>query len=170
MSLDRPLANGSSGKNVTVSGWAIDRGAPSGTGVDQVHVYAFPVGGGTPIGIVTTYGQTRSDVGAAFGGQFTNSGFQAVMMNVPAGTYNVTAYLHSTVSGTFVTGSTATNVTVNPTTSNPQMNIDSPATGASRSRPFTISGWAVDAGATSGKGSTRFTSGHSRLAADRNSS
>jgi hypothetical protein len=152
MSLDRPLGNGSSGTNVTVSGWAIDRGAPSGTGVDQVHVYAFPTGGGSPIGVVAAYGQSRPDVGAAFGGQFTNSGFSVVMNSVPAGTYNFTAYMHSTVSGTFILTATATNVTVNATTSNPQMMIDAPPAGASRARPFTISGWAVDAGAVSGPG------------------
>jgi hypothetical protein len=152
MSLDRPLGNGSSGTNVTVSGWAIDRGVPSGSGVDQVHVYAFPTSGGSPIGVVAFYGQSRPDVGAAFGGQFTNSGFSVVMNSVPAGTYNFTAYMHSTVSGTFSLTATAANVTVNPTTSNPQMNIDAPSPGASRTRPFTISGWAVDTGAVSGPG------------------
>jgi subtilisin family serine protease len=150
MSLDRPLGNGSSGTNVTVSGWAIDLGTPSGTGVDQVHVYAFPTGGGSPIGVVAAYGLSRPDVGAVFGGQFTNSGFQVVMNGVPAGTYNFTAYMHSTVSGTFILTATATNVTVNATTSNPQMYIDTAA--GSYGRPFTISGWAVDAGAMSGPG------------------
>jgi hypothetical protein len=152
ISLDRPLSSGSSGTNVTVSGWAIDRGTPSGPGVDQVHVYAFPTGGGSPIGVVASYGLARPDVGAAFGGQFTNSGFQVVMTGVPAGTYNFTAYMRSTVTGTFILTATATNVTVNATTPNPQMSIDGPPPGASRARPFTISGWAVDAGATSGPG------------------
>jgi len=152
MSLDRPLANSSSGTNVTVSGWAADLGASTGTGANAVHVYAFPTGGGSPIGVPATYGLPRPDVGAAFGSRFTNSGFQAVMNSVPAGSYNFTAYMHSTVTGTFSLTATATNVTVNATTSNPQMNIDAPSTGASRARTFIISGWAVDTGAISGPG------------------
>jgi len=153
MSLDRPLTNGTSGSTVTASGWAIDLGSPTGTGVDQVHVWAFPTGGGTATFMgVATYGLSRPDVGAAFGdSRFTNSGFQVAKTLTP-GNYTITAYLHSTVTGTFNMTASATNVTVNSTNSNPQMNIDAPTPGASRTRPFTISGWAVDAGAPSGPG------------------
>jgi len=153
MSLDRPLTNSTSGSTLTVSGWAVDRGAPTGTGVDQVHVYAYPTGGGSPIGLgVATYGLSRPDVASGLGdSRFTNSGFQ-IAAPLAAGNYTITAYMHSTVSGTFNLTASATNVTVNSTTSNPQMNIDTPTAGASRTRPFTISGWAVDAGAPSGPG------------------
>jgi hypothetical protein len=153
MSLDRPLSSSTSGSTVTVSGWAVDSGGASGTGVDQVHVWAFPTGGGsaTPLG-VATYGLSRPDVASALGNtRFINSGFQ-IAAPLPPGNYTITAYLHSTVSGTFNLTASATNVTVNATNSNPQMNIDSPSTGASRARPFTISGWAVDTGAASGAG------------------
>jgi len=153
MSLDRPLTNGTSGSTVTASGWAIDLGAPTGTGVDQVHVWAFPTAGGSPVALgVATYGLSRPDVGAAFGNtRFNNSGFK-VAAPLPPGNYTITAYLHSTVTGTFILTASATNVTVNATNSNPQMNIDAPPPNASRARPFTLSGWAVDAGAASGTG------------------
>jgi len=153
MSLDRPLSNSTSGSTVTASGWAIDMASASGTGVDQVHLWAFPTGGGSPTALgVATYGLSRPDVGAAFGdSRFTNSGFQ-IAAPLPPGNYTITAYLHSTVSGTFNLTASATNVTVNATNSNPQMNIDSPPAGASRARSFTISGWAVDTGAPSGTG------------------
>jgi subtilisin family serine protease len=153
MSLDRPLSSSTSGSTVTASGWAIDTGGTSGTGVDQVHVWAFPTGGGSPTALgVATYGLSRPDVGAAFGNsRFNNSGFQ-IAAPLPPGNYTITAYMHSTVSGTFSLTASATNVTVNSTNSNPQMNIDAPPPGASRTRPFTISGWAVDTGAASGTG------------------
>ena len=141
MSLDRPLSSSASGSTVTASGWAVDTAGTSGTGVDQVHVWAFPTGGGSPTALgVATYGLSRPDVASALGdSRFTNSGFR-IAASLPPGNYTITAYLHSTVSGTFNLTASATNVTVNSTNSNPQMNIDSPSTGASRTRPFTISG------------------------------
>jgi hypothetical protein len=153
ITLDRPLTNGISGSTVTASGWAIDRGAPSGTGVDQVHVWAFPTAGGSPIALgVATYGLSRPDVGSAFGNsRFTNSGFQ-IAAPLPPGNYTITAYMHSTLTGTFSLTASAANVTVNATSSNPQMLIDTPSPNASRARPFTLSGWAVDTGAASGTG------------------
>ena len=153
MSLDRPLANGTSGSTVTASGWAIDLASASGTGVDQVHVWAFPTGGGSPVALgVATYGLSRPDVGSAFGSsRFNNSGYQ-IVKPLPPGNYTITAYMHSTVTNSFNLTASAPNVTVNATNSNPQMNIDSPPTGASRARPFTVSGWAVDTGAASGTG------------------
>jgi len=153
MSLDRPLTNATSGSTVTASGWAIDMGAPSGTGVDQVHVWAFPTAGGSPIALgVATYGLSRPDVGAAFGSsRFDNSGFQ-IAAALPSGNYTITAYMHSTLTGTFIRTASATNVTVNATASNPQMNIDSPLPNRWLIRPFTLSGWAVDTGAPSGSG------------------
>lgn len=34
---------------IFVAGWAFDRAAASGTGVDTIHVWAFPVGPGDPL-------------------------------------------------------------------------------------------------------------------------
>jgi len=152
ITLDAPLNGTTSGKTLTVSGWAIDLAGLSGTGVDKVHVWATPTGGGAqfPVG-VATYGLARPDVGAAFGSRFTNSGFriQAVM---PAGTFNITAYMHSTATDSFTATASAANVTVNATDSNPQLQIDGPPPNSTRSRPFTISGWAVDTGSLTGTG------------------
>ena len=77
IALGSPLSNSTSGSTVTVNGWAVDTGAPSGTGVDMIHVYAFPTSGGSPVPMgAATYGLSRPDVGAIFGAQFNNSGFQ----------------------------------------------------------------------------------------------
>ena len=46
LTIDVPANAAVVGATFTVSGWAIDRAASSGTGIDQVHVWAFPTGGG----------------------------------------------------------------------------------------------------------------------------
>ena len=93
-----------------VSGWAIDRRAPSGTGVDQVHLYAYKdPGSGTPpifLGI-GQYGQIqRPDVASAYGSQFTNSGYALTINRSAAGlvpgTYNIVVWVHSSVDNTFI--------------------------------------------------------------------
>ena len=71
--IDSPVA-GSVGQPLTVRGWAVDGTAPTGTGVDAVHVYATPAGGAPVFLGAATYGQSRPDVGAAHGSRFTPSG------------------------------------------------------------------------------------------------
>ena len=89
-------------RGFAVAGWAIDLGAPSGTGVDAVHVYAFPTNGAPSIFVgVAAYGYARADVGGAYGSRFTNSGFNIGAGNVPAGVYDLVVYAHSSVTGTF---------------------------------------------------------------------
>ena len=61
--IDAPAA-GAVGQPVTVRGWAVDGNAPSGTGVDAVHVYATPAGGAAVFLGAATYGQARTDVGS----------------------------------------------------------------------------------------------------------
>jgi hypothetical protein len=152
MTLDAPLASSTSGKTVTISGWAIDRGAPTGSGVNAIHVYAYPSGGGAPTFLgAATYGLSRPDIGAAFGSRFTNSGFELQVVVAP-GVYTFTAYMFSTVAGTFNAAVGAANVTVNATDSNPQMYIDNPTPNATRTRPFSVNGWAADVGSTTGTG------------------
>jgi hypothetical protein len=125
-----------------LAGWAIDRGAPTGTGVDALHVWAFPVGSGAPEWIGTLpYGGARGDVGTAFGAQFTPSGFNGALRLRP-GTWDLVIYARSTVTGTF---SDARVVRLNslPPLSNPFIVIDTPRAGAVNA-PFLIAGWAAD--------------------------
>ena len=132
----------------TVAGWAIDTGAPSGPGIDAVHVWALPQTGGAAVFVgVAAYGAARPDIGTQFGAQFTNSGFSLTGASLPAGPYTLAAFAHSTVSGTFE----ATMRTVQ-VLAGGRMNVDAPAAGATLYQPFTISGWAIDAGAPSGTG------------------
>jgi hypothetical protein len=153
VALDGPLTNSTVGATVNFVGWAIDLGASAGTGVDAVHVYAYPQAGGAAMFLgVATYGQPRPDVGAAFGSPYANSGFRLTAPVSPPGVYRIVAFAHSTVANAFNAAATADNVTVQSTNTNATVFVDSPVQNSVRSRPFTLSGWAVDAGASSGTG------------------
>src|SRR5207249_684609 len=80
-----------------IGGWALDENvfsAPlrSDPGVDLLHVWAYPAGGGAPlfVGPAGT-GLSRPDVGALFGPiigfKYQMSGFQIVVTNLPSGAY-----------------------------------------------------------------------------------
>jgi N-acetylneuraminic acid mutarotase len=130
-----------------VGGWAIDAGAPSGTGVDAVHVYAINAAGAATFLGVSAYGFPRADIGGIFGSAFTNSGYN-LSVNLAPGAYSLRVYSRSTVSGTFSYAERAVTVL----SGNPLMTIDTPANGASPTRPFLLAGWAVDLDSTSGPG------------------
>jgi hypothetical protein len=99
--IDVPAAGAAVGPSVRVAGWAIEFGAASGTGVDAVHVWAYPSSGGAPLLIgVAQYGLARSDVGAIFGSRYGPSGFD-VTGTLPAGGYTIVAFAHSPTSNTF---------------------------------------------------------------------
>jgi len=89
-----------------IGGWAIDLRSASGSGVDAIHVWAYPnPGSGTPpifLG-VGQYGVSRPDVGAAFGAQFTNSGFNLTAGPLAPNTYDIVVFAHTTLSGAFET-------------------------------------------------------------------
>jgi hypothetical protein len=116
MSLER-LANGLTVPlRFQVGGWAIDRGARSGTGIDAVYVWAYPnPGSGTaPVFLgQASYGLARPDIGDLFGSLFTNSGFSLTASGLGAGRYQITAFAHSLVTNTIAASVSAT-VTVTP--------------------------------------------------------
>ncbi len=150
MSLDAP-GNGSVLSSLYVAGWAIDLAAPNGTGVDAIHVWAYPNPGSgqSPVFVgAASYGGARADVGLVFGSRFANSGFFLAISGVPAGTYRIAAFAHSTFTGTFNAVRIA-DITLLAST---LMSIDAPPGGASRSQPFFVSGWAIDRSAVAGPG------------------
>jgi hypothetical protein len=101
MSTDIPTNNATVGQPFTIAGWAIDLAAATGTGVNTLHIWAYPRGQDPVFVDVASYGGTRTDVGAAFGAQFTNSGFTLSASGLPAGTYQIVVYAYSTVAGGF---------------------------------------------------------------------
>ena len=87
-----------------VAGWALDVGSSSGTGVDAIHVWAYPISGDTPLFVgVASLGGERPDVATAFGAaRYISGGFNLeVKDKLPRGEYNLVIFAHSTVTGTF---------------------------------------------------------------------
>jgi hypothetical protein len=105
MSIDTPQPNASLNSSFMIAGWAIDAAGASGTGVDAIHVWAWPQNGqngGQPIFLgVATLGDSRPDVGQLYGTRFTPSGYHLAASNLATGSYIVTVYVHSTVSNSF---------------------------------------------------------------------
>ena len=143
ISVDTPAAGATVTSAFEVGGWALDAGAPSGTGVDAVHFYVFPNDGASPgvfIGI-GSYGLSRPDVGAIFGSRFTNSGYHFTITGLGPGAYLLGVYARSTVTGTFSIVRTL-HFTVSAT---PLMSIDTPAAEATITTPtFNVAGWSID--------------------------
>ncbi len=105
MAIDAPDSGAVRSGPFVVSGWALDLSAASGLGVDAIHVWAFPVGGGPPIFAGSgVYGAPRPDVGAIFGSQFTNAGYNTWVRlpdGTPSGAYDFVVYVHSSITNTF---------------------------------------------------------------------
>jgi N-acetylneuraminic acid mutarotase len=149
MALEAPGNNAQVPSPFQVSGWAINRGAQAGTGIDTVHVYA--AGGGSVIFLgVATYGGARADIAALYGPQFTNSGFTLTASLAP-GTYNIVAFGHNTLQDTFDVAKSAT-ISIRPAVSIPQLYVDAPAPSAVVTSAFEVTGWAADLGAGVGTG------------------
>jgi hypothetical protein len=142
VSLESPVA-GAAGQPLEVRGWAVDGAATSGTGVDVVHVYAYPSAGSPVFLGQATYGLPRSDVGALHGAQFTASGFSLRASSVlPSGAWSIVVYAHSSVSGTFNT--TATVAVTLAANAAPFGAIDTPANGVTVAGEVAVTGWALD--------------------------
>jgi hypothetical protein len=88
-------------RNFVVSGWAIDPAAVTGSGVDAVHVWAFPVAGGAPQFVGVAAPTLRPDVAGIFGPQFAGAGFLLTNATLPAGTYDLAVFAHSSVTQSF---------------------------------------------------------------------
>ena len=87
-----------------LGGWALDAGAPFDTGVDAVHVWAYPEPGSGRLPVflgVARYGDARPDVGAAFGPAFAPSAFGLIVSGLAPGTYDLAVFARRTGTRTF---------------------------------------------------------------------
>jgi hypothetical protein len=102
VAVDAPGNNATVNRPFVIGGWAIDRAAPSGTGIDTIHIWGFPVSpGGAAVFLgVPNFGE-RPDVAAAFGSQFRASGYGLLVNPPSAGVWDLLIFAHSTVSGQF---------------------------------------------------------------------
>jgi len=140
MSIDAPTAGASVYQPFTIAGWAFDAAAPSGTGVDTVHVWAYPDGGAPRFVGAAAYGGNRPDIGTAFGSRFAASGFSLQATGLPTASYTLAVFARSLVSGTFDLVRTV-RVTL---PDGGAAAIDTPVAGGAVSTPFVVSGWALD--------------------------
>jgi hypothetical protein len=152
MWIDAPGAGVTIAEPFTMSGWAIDRGAATDSGIDTIHVWAFPNPGSNqaPVFVgVAAYGLARGDLASIFGPQFLASGFAVGVSRLPSGTYQFAVFAHSRLTGTFNNVRTViARVTLPP----PLMVIDSPSAGGAVGQSFTVKGWAVDPSTPAGSG------------------
>jgi hypothetical protein len=155
MAIDLPVKNSTVQPGFVIAGWAADLGSTSGSGVDAVHVWAYPnPGSGTPPVFVGAgkMGYNRPDVAAAFGAaQVALSGFNVTTADLAPGVYDLTIFAHSVIAGTF-NNSQVVRVTVAPRGSRPMMSLDVPAANAAVTGQFQIGGWALDLAAAAGPG------------------
>jgi DNA-binding beta-propeller fold protein YncE len=99
--IDIPAPNATLSSPVRVAGWAIELGGAAGTGIDAVHVWAYPTSGAAPVFVgAASYGGSRPDVGAIFGTRYTPSGFD-VTGPLPPGNYDIVAFAHSSTTNSF---------------------------------------------------------------------
>jgi subtilisin len=105
MNIDSPAHGTSVAQPFGLGGWALDRGSQTDSGIDTIHVWAYPdPGSGTPPIFIgeASLGFNRADVASAFGSQYLRSGFNIVVQGLAAGrTYRIAVFPHSRLTGTF---------------------------------------------------------------------
>ena len=149
--LDMPAAGQVLRGAFQVGGWAMDRRAVTGTGIDAVDLYARAGPNFTAPGTLlghASYGHPRPDVAAQHGAQFTNTGFGMIAPGLPAGTYDIVASVRIVATGAWTT--LAPNRVTAET--GQAMSIDTPAAGTLPKQLFTVAGYAIDRDAVSGTG------------------
>ena len=102
MWVDTPRQADNLSQNIWVAGWALDLNAGNNSGVDAVHVWAYPTDGSAPKFVgAATMGYSRPDVAAAFGSaKFGTSGFR-VQGTLPRGSYTLVVFAHSSIANHF---------------------------------------------------------------------
>jgi hypothetical protein len=102
VAIDVPRSGVAVDQPFMLAGWAADRDAASGSGIDTLHVWAYPSTGGAPVFLGTpTLGGARPDVAAVFGDQFRHTGFGLVVQGLSAGSYDLAIFPWSNVTGAF---------------------------------------------------------------------
>jgi alpha-tubulin suppressor-like RCC1 family protein len=104
--IDAPVAGSTVGSPFFVGGWAADLDSTVDTGVNTVHVWAYPVDANgnrlDPIFVgPATYGGARPDVAAIYGARFENSGYGIIVNGLAPGTYDIAVFAFSTVTNSF---------------------------------------------------------------------
>jgi len=108
VAIDTPSPGVTIAQPFSISGWALDLRATSGTGVDAIHVYAYPAAGGPPVFVGFGSATPRPDIASIFGAQFTNSGYNTTVSSLSPGTYTFVVWVHSSVTSSWAINRTIT--------------------------------------------------------------
>ena len=101
--IDTPRPQQDLAQPFVLAGWAADLDAAGGTGIDTLHLWAYPLAAGQPVFLGTAvYGGPRPDIAAVSGEQFRDSGYQFVVRGLVPGNYDLAVFAWSNVSGGFV--------------------------------------------------------------------
>jgi hypothetical protein len=101
--IDTPRSQQDVAQPFLLGGWAADLDAAAGTGIDTLHVWAYPRSGDAPVFLGTaTYGGALPDVAAIHGVQFRESGFGLIVQALAPGNYDLAVFAWSNVSARFV--------------------------------------------------------------------
>ena len=102
VTIDTPTPYRNIAQPFVLAGWAIDLDDETGSGVDAVHVWAYPLAGGDPIFLgPASYGGTRPDVASLYGGHFKDSGYSLTVSGLMPGNYDLAVFAWSTITGGF---------------------------------------------------------------------
>jgi hypothetical protein len=91
--IDTPTEDSAIPGNFIVAGWALDPNATVGTGIDVIHVWAYPSNGGAPLFLGATQPDgERTDVEAIYGDRAKTSGYGLIVSGMPPGSYMLAAF------------------------------------------------------------------------------
>jgi hypothetical protein len=104
--IDAPTGGAAVPRSFFVGGWAADVDSTVDSGVNTVHVWAYPIDEkGNALDPVfigpAIYGGARPDVAAVYGDRFGNSGYGIIVNGLPPGTYDIAVFAYSTVMNNF---------------------------------------------------------------------
>jgi len=102
--IDTPRTGDEIGGALTVAGWAADPRTGSGSGVDQVDLWAYPSPGSGALPLFlgsADYGRDRADVAALLGPRLKATGYALTVVSLDPGVYDVVVFGHSRVTGKF---------------------------------------------------------------------
>lgn len=160
LNIDGPASGTIQTSDLLLSGWAVDKASTTGTGVDAIHVYAYPNpgSGAAPLFLgLASYGGSRPDVAASLGAtRYTNSGYTLPVVGLTPGVWQLSVYAHSSVANDF-TIVKSTRITVYGPTNAPapageMAAIGVPVMSSTVTSWLSVGGWAVDLRSPSGPG------------------
>lgn len=157
LTIDAPAAGSILPSDLLISGWAVDTASTAGTGIDAIHVYAYPNpgSGAAPLFLgVGSYGGSRPDVSAFLGAsRYANSGYTLPVVGLAPGAWQLTVFAHSTVANDFtIVRSTRITVAAAPAITGEAASIDIPVMNSTVRSWLSVGGWGVDLRSQSGPG------------------